>query len=92
VVSTKTVDKWLVSMVIDEEGIMKAKGKNETEHNTIKVLLKMNRLEASQNITKINWRLNAPKEKWHAFSKELYNSQRKLTDIVGKLDTSMEIK
>ena len=33
VVASNEAEKWIESVLIDEEGLMKIKGKNETDHN-----------------------------------------------------------
>ena len=56
-----------------EEGLIKIKGNNPTDHNTIKVNLKINKVEKVRNIKKVNWRITAPKAKWDKYAKELYS-------------------
>ena len=67
-------------MIIDEEGMAKIKGKNPTDHNTIKL-----HLNISKNISKIDrtyvvkrttWNIRASNEKWDSY-----------TDKIEKLST-----
>ena len=54
------LDKSLISINIDKEGLIKMKEKNPTDHNTIKVNLTIDKVEKVSNIKKVNWRITAP--------------------------------
>ena len=61
----------VTEMLIDEEGMYKIKGRNETDHNTICVELSMNALEKERVVKKTDWNLRASSEKWTQFGDEL---------------------
>ena len=71
VIASSGFSQCIQSMIIDEEGLHRLKGKTETDHNSI--ILKMN----LRNMTKINreknvvWRLNAPDEAWEEYRRRL---------------------
>merc|ERR1712050_755248 len=92
VICTERLEKSLISMSIDEEGLMKIKGKNPTDHKTIKVNLKIDKIEKVKNIKKVNWRITAPKAKWDAYAKELYKLKEKITSIFTDRTLPVEVR
>ena len=36
IIANDAVEKWISKMIIDEDGLLKVKGKKETDHNTIR--------------------------------------------------------
>ena len=76
------LDKSLISINIDKEGLIKMKEKNQTDHNTIKVNLTVDKVKKVRNINKVNWRITAPKAKWDEYAKELYKLREKITSIL----------
>ena len=50
VVATQNVETKLISMLIDEKGIYKVKGKKETDHNTIVSLFKVPQAQRQKTI------------------------------------------
>ena len=45
VVTDSEIEKWINSMKIDEDGLLKISGKNDTDHNTIVVDLTISKFE-----------------------------------------------
>ena len=73
VVSTQNVEKRLVSMLIDEQGIYKVKGKKESDHNTIITEFQIPSKEKLTTTKRSVWRLNAPAANWQRFNADLGN-------------------
>ena len=67
VVAEQSVEKDLDSRKIDEKGLLKITGRKYTDHNTIKVNLKMKKVKKQKQENHTVWRLNAPEEKWSKF-------------------------
>ena len=45
VLASQGAEPWITGMRIDEEGIRKIKGKNETDHSTVCIDIKINGIE-----------------------------------------------
>ena len=72
VVCTPTVEDMIYSMVVDEEGLYKVKGKTESDHNSI--LIELNPKNVPINAAEkrvVTWRLKAPEDKWRMFREKL---------------------
>ena len=78
VISTPQIEKNLSSMLIDEDGLFKIKGKKETDHNTIIVTF-LTTSDMKQPTTKNSvWRLQAPECNWTEFNKGLFKLTNEL--------------
>ena len=84
VVTNETVEKWVKRMIIDEDGIMKVKGKNdnETDHNTIHIKLNISNIDKTKVVKRTGWNLRASSTKWTAFKEELEKRKIKATGII----------
>ena len=71
VVTDIETEKWVSSMKIDEDGLLKVSGKNDTDPNTIVVELVINRLEKTKPLPNVQWRIYAPQTSWTKFRREL---------------------
>ena len=58
-------------MLIDEDGIYKIKGRNETDHNTICIDLSISNMDRQKVVRKTDWNIRASSEKWALFGDEL---------------------
>ena len=45
IVVNNTVEKWIKQMPIDEEGLIRIRGKNDTDHNTISIEMEIKDIE-----------------------------------------------
>ena len=84
IITSPAVEKWISEMVIDEDGLLKIKGKKESDHNTISVKIEMKNIEKIKPVKNINWNLKAPEEKWKLFEENLKNRYKKATDVIQK--------
>ena len=84
VVSTSETEKNLISMIIDEEGTYKIKGKNDTDHNTIITQFQLPSYYKPTVTQNSKWRINAPEENWKAFNEDLTVLSTKMNDIFSK--------
>ena len=82
VVTTTEAEKWVESVLIDEEGLMKIKGRNETDHNTIQIDLNIPDLDYTKPIKHTTWNLQAPEENWTEFNRQLDKRQLTATQIL----------
>ena len=69
-------------MKIDEEGLVKIKGKKESDHNTIIIDLNIQNVDKITQQTKTNWNLRASTEKWNHFEYELERRSDKANEII----------
>ena len=79
IVTTAEVENYIQNMKIDEEGLLKVKGKNESDHNTITVKMKIsheNRFQENKEII----HLNARPESWKCYREKIKNLSAK-TDL-----------
>ena len=79
-------------MHIDEEGLLKVKGQKDTDHNTIVVSLRMDKVNRPKPEKKTNWRLNAPEENWKKFRQELGKLQSTAHQIFSSTDLCIDQK
>ena len=91
VVSTKNVEEKLISLLIDEEGIYKIKGKKETDHNTIISHFQVPTRQKEKAIKKSIWRLNAPATSWRNFDNDLTNLSYKMHQLLSDNNTIDDI-
>ena len=82
IVADGTVEQWIKEMDIDEEGLYKVKGKNDSDHNTITVTLQIENLDKTRVTKQTIWNIKAPIEKWQAFSGELEKRNQKANKII----------
>merc|ERR1712013_170012 len=71
ILATANVEKWISKMLIDEDGLYKLTGKNETDHNTICVELNIWNIAKIKKIKHVGWNIRAPPEKWEISKQEL---------------------
>lgn len=82
VVASHEVKNMITKMVIDEDGMYKVKGRNETDHNTICIDMEMNDMEKTKSLKKLDWNLRASSEKWAEFGEELVTRKTKAQEII----------
>ena len=75
---------------IDEEGLMKLKGKKDSDHNTIMIDLNIPAIEKSKPQIKTGWNINADESKWKKFNEELIKRTPKARDIITDPTKSMD--
>ena len=68
-------------MTIDEEGLHKIKGRNETDHNTITVSLEIESIEKPKVKKTTNWNLRASSTKWEEY-KNQFKRRHRLTQSI----------
>ena len=84
VVCTEEVQRMIQEVVIDEEGLHKLKGTNETDHNSIIVHLNINSMDGINGRKKVDWRLRAPEEKWQQYRDNLGKLRDNLKDHISE--------
>ena len=71
VVATSEAEKCIEKVFIDEDGTMKIKGRNDTDHHTIQIDIKTLNIDKVKTRKQTVWNLRAPADKWEAFNKQL---------------------
>ena len=88
--ASDNVYRWIDKVNIDEEGLLKIRGKNNTDHNTICINLNVPNVEKTKTINRTGWNLKADDQKWKAFSNELNKRRetatRKITNSEEDID------
>ena len=69
ILASPYIAKGIQTLIVDEEGHLRVKGKNETDHSTITMTIKINVLRKSK--FRERWRLNN-KEGWKIFNKTIH--------------------
>ena len=87
VIANQEMAALVTEMLIDEDGIYKIKGRNETDHNTICVELNINAMEREKVVKKTDWNLRASSEKWAQFGNELEKRKDAADQIIS--DTNL---
>ena len=82
VVANQEAEKMVNKMVIDENGIYKVRGKNDTDHNTICVDIVIDGLNKTKVVRKTDWNLRASSEKWAQFGVQIEQRQTKAKQII----------
>ena len=86
VVASNEIEKNLISMIIDEQGMYKIKGKRETDHNTITTSFHVPKNHKPIVVKNSTWRLNAPEQNWKNFSNNLALLSTKMNNIFSTND------
>ena len=79
VVVSEGAKPWVKSMLIDEDGLMKVKGRNYSDHNTILIEMNISGNYYPKTEKKTCWNIHASETKWNAFTDEInkrYNVAR----------------
>ena len=74
ILTTDQIASNIQTIIVDEEGILRIKGKNETDHNTIMMSLKIN--DARKPTFEEKWMLNNEKG-WKKFNKTIQEAYSK---------------
>ena len=90
IIANRTVEEWISEVVIDEEGLLKVKGKKETDHNTISIKIDIEELEKVKPVKNTGWNLKAASEKWKCFEESLKNRYKKATEIIMNDELNIE--
>ena len=90
VVTDSEIIKWIKSMKIDEDGLLKISGKNDTDHNTIVVDLTISKFEKTKPAPNIQWRLHAPQTNWVKFRHELCRLEPEIKAIFQNHEIPVE--
>ncbi len=86
IITTEGSKKNFTNVIVDEEGALRLKGKNESDHNTITTTIKVNQAKRPKFIKK--WNLNN-KEGWKEFNQKL---EKELSEADWKNQQSMQEK
>ena len=89
VVVSEGAKSWVKSMVIDEDGLFKVKGRNPSDHNTIAIEMNICGTYYPKIVKKTCWNIYAPDTKWNSFSNEINQRYTKSKTIIS--DTSVDI-
>ena len=92
VTASSEICKWFEKMTIDEEGLMRVKGKNESDHNTIVFHMNIPSINRIGAIKKTTWNIHASDEKWKDFSHELEKRKQKAATIITNTEGPLEAK
>ena len=90
IIVSNTVERWIKEMIIDEDGLLKIKGKKETDHNTISLKIDIENTEKIKPVKNVGWNIHAPDEKWKQFEENLKNNYEKATKIITDERLSIE--
>ena len=79
-------------MIIDEMGILKIKGRAESDHNTILLNMKMEQIERYVQQKTVCWRLNAPESEWKKLRWEMKNLKNESERIFSQSNIEFKKK
>ena len=89
VVASNPVCEWIKEMEIDETGLYKLKGKNESDHHTILLTVDIPHINKKQTIKKCKWNLKADDTKWEHFKDEIRKCKPKTREILNNTELNM---
>ena len=92
VVASETAKTWIKDMQIDETGLIRVKGKNQTDHNTISVKISIAGALNSKTSKRTMWNIKAPDAKWTLFTDELNRQYMKAKAIITNQEENINVK
>ena len=92
IVANETVKNLVKTMTIDEEGIHKIRGKNQSDHNTILLSIEIEKLDRTRIEKRTVWNLKASEGKWKMYEEELSKRREKASAIIIDPHTPIDIK
>ena len=90
VLTTENTEPSVRNILIDEDGLFKIKGKDETDHNSIIVKINIKQIDKQKPIKMTNWNIRAGPNKWEEYEKQIKNITNGATQIL--MDTSIDFK
>merc|ERR1712228_742606 len=86
ILASDEIEKWTSKIMIDEDGLYKISGKNDTDHNSIILNIKIPDIDTIKRARTTIWNLKASNEKWEQFAQKLKENEAKASAIIS--DTS----
>ena len=83
---------WVQKMLIDEDGLIKVKGRNQTDHNTIVLEISINGTCHPKTEKNTCWNIYAADQKWDAFANEINRRYSKAKAIICNASLDMDTK
>ena len=90
VLASENTETWIKDIKIDEDGLLKVKGKNETDHNSILVNVNIKGIDKLKPTTITNWNIKAGPDKWKKYEEQISMITPKATQIIT--DTNIDLK
>ena len=81
---------WVESMLIDEDGLVKVKGRNPSDHNTIVIEMHISGTYYPKTEKKTTWNIYAPESKWESFANEIIQRYNKSRAIISDSSTDID--
>ena len=82
VLASSNVEKWILNMTIDEDGLAKITGKKPSDHNSIILDIEISNIDKAYTVKRTTWNIRAPQEKWTNFTNALTNSHEKAHSLI----------
>ena len=92
VLASEGARSWVQHMQIDEEGLTRVKGKNNTDHNTISINLTLHGTHQPKTTKRTVWNIHAPDTQWTSFAKELERQYAKTKAIITNPTENIDTK
>ena len=92
VVVSEETKPWIKNMLIDEDGLFKVKGRNQSDHNTILIELHIIGTFHHKTTKKTCWNIHAPEPKWNSFIREIDQRYTKAKAIISNPSSDIDTK
>ena len=92
VLVSEAAEPWVKNMIIDEDGLLKVKGRNQSDHNTIVIDMHINGTCYAKTEKRTCWNINAPEHKWNSFTSEVNKRYNKAKAIISDPSMSVDTK
>ena len=92
VVASHQVEKWISNMKIDEDELIKLRGKNDSDHNTISINISIPKLDQAKIKPITGWNIKASNEKWAMFRSEIIKQKNKAYEIMDNTDKPFDTR
>ena len=92
VLATEGAKSWIQTMHIDEDGLERVRGKNQTDHNTISINMSIHTAHHQKISKRTTWNINAPATQWTRFSEQLNQHYEKAKAIITNPSENINTK
>ena len=92
VLASEGAKSWVTNMQIDEDGLFRVKGRNDTDHNTITINLSIQGNHYPKTTKRTCWNIYAPDSQWTSFTKQLIKQYGKAKAIITNPTESIDVR
>ena len=92
VLVSEAARSWVKNVLIDEDGLYKVKGRNQSDHNTMVIDISINGTYHAKPEKRTCWNIHAPEQKWDSFTNEINKRYNKAKTIISDPSSNIDTK